>query len=163
MILDVTHLCDKTFWDALEIHPGPLWASHHNCRALVDDPRQLPDEQIRALIERGAVIGAAFDAWMLAPGWIRHQSTPQDMGVTLQNVADHTDHICQIAGNCHHVGIGTDLDGGFGTEQSPADLDTIADIAKFAEILASRGYSADDVERVMHRNFIDFALAALPD
>ncbi|MEM1294523.1 MAG: membrane dipeptidase, partial [Verrucomicrobiota bacterium] len=107
MILDVTHLCDRTFWDALDIFEGPVWASHSNCRALVDNPRQFSDEQIRALIERGAVIGAAFDAWMIVPDWIRGKSTPESTGVRLRHIVDHMDHICQLAGNANHIGIGS--------------------------------------------------------
>src|SRR5690606_36313616 len=71
IILDVTHLCDESFWEALDHFRGPVWASHNNCRALVPHHRQFSDEQLRALIARGAVIGAAFDAWMLVPGWQR--------------------------------------------------------------------------------------------
>ena len=66
IILDVTHLCDESFWEAIDIFKGPIWASHNNCRALVDHNRQFSDEQIKVIIERGGVIGAAFDAWMLA-------------------------------------------------------------------------------------------------
>ena len=162
LILDLTHLCERSFWQALDLHSGALWASHHNCRALVDDPRQLSDAQIEAIIERGSVIGVAFDAWMLAPGWQRGSSQPAEMGVTLETVADHIDHICQLAGNAKHVGIGSDLDGGFGTEQSPSDLNTIADLPRLAHILAERGYSEADVERVMYGNFLEFLLRSLP-
>jgi len=77
MILDVTHLCERTFWDALELFKGPVWASHSNCRALVDDPRQLSDDQIEALVERGGAIGVAFDAWMMVPGWVKGKTTPE--------------------------------------------------------------------------------------
>ena len=69
MILDVTHLCEKAFWEAIDIYEGPIWASHSNSRAIVDDARQLNDEQIKALAERGAVIGMAFDVWMVVPDW----------------------------------------------------------------------------------------------
>ena len=93
LILDVTHLCDETFHDALDIFKGPVWASHHNCRSLVDDPRQLADEQIRRLAERGGVIGVALDAWMMVPDWVRGRSTPESAGVTLELLVDHIDHI----------------------------------------------------------------------
>lgn len=154
MLLDATHLADESFWQALEIYGGPVLASHHNCRSLVPGDRQLTDEQIKALIQRGAVIGAAFDSWMLTPGWKKYV-TPRET-VTLENVADHIDHVCQLAGNTRHSGIGTDLDGGFGTEQSPSDIDTIADIGQLANILLRRGYSHDDVERIFWRNFTEF-------
>jgi membrane dipeptidase len=154
MLLDATHLCDQSFWEALEIFEGPVLASHHNCRSLVPGDRQLADEQIKALIERGAVIGAAFDNWMIQPGWVRMVSDPKT--VSMEDIANHTDHICQLAGNAKHCGLGTDLDGGFGKEQTPRDLDTIADLARFADILDRRGYSPEDVENIMYRNFVEF-------
>lgn len=156
IILDATHLCDLAFWDALEVYQGPVWASHNNCRSLVDHNRQFSDEMIKALIDRGAVIGAAFDAWMLSPGWVRGISTPKERNLTLSTVLDHLDHICQIAGNANHIGIGSDLDGAFGTEQSPADLETIADLQKIPDLLCLRGYSESDVEKVMHVNWLNF-------
>lgn len=154
MLLDVTHLADKSFWEALDIFTGPVLASHHNCRALVPSDRQLDDEQIKALIERGAVIGAAFDNWMIKPGWTIGVSDPKT--VSMEDIANHTDHICQLAGNSKHCGLGTDLDGGFGKEQSPHDLDTIADLGRFAEILDRKGYSAEDIEGIMYKNFVEF-------
>jgi membrane dipeptidase len=156
LILDVTHLCDECFWEALDLHEGPLWASHQNCRALVPHMRQFSDEQFRALFARGAVIGCALDAWMLVSGWVRGQTTPQSSGVTLQHFVDHIDHICQLAGNTSHAGIGTDLDGAFGTEQSPQDLDTIADLTKVSGLLSDRGYSPGDIEGILSGNFIRF-------
>ena len=110
IILDATHLCDQSFWEALENFKGHVWASHNNCRSLVPHNRQFSDQQIKVLIERGAVIGAAFDAWMLTPTWIRGKSKPREEGVFLSSVIDHIDHICQLAGNSFHSGLGTDLD-----------------------------------------------------
>ena len=162
IILDVTHLSEPSFWEIMNSYEGAVWASHHNCRELVDDPRQLSDDQIKALIDRGAVIGSAFDAWMLSPSWIRGQSTPIGDNVYIENVADHIDHICQIAGNSNHCGIGSDLDGGFGTEQSPSDLNTIADIGALEVILSERGYSGDDINGIMYGNFISFCKKYLP-
>lgn len=154
MILDVTHLSDECFWDALDIFGGTVWASHSNCRALVPDVRQFSDEQLKALISRGAVIGAALDAWMMIPGWIRGKTTPQESGLKLEVICDHIDHICQLAGNARHSGIGTDLDGGYGTEQTPEDLDTIADLARIPDMLAKRGYTQADIEGIMHGNYL---------
>ena len=163
ILLDVTHLNEQTFWDALKIHQGPVWASHHNCRALVDDPRQLNDEQIRAVADRAGVMGLAFDAWMIVPGWIRGQTTPESAGVTIEHAVDHVDHICQLLGNAKHVGIGTDLDGGFGTKQTPQDMNSIADLRRVFDILKLRGYSDEDVNAIAHGNFVDCALRALPE
>jgi len=156
MILDMTHLNDDAFWHALEIYSGSLWASHNNCRSLVEHNRQFSDEMILELIRREAVIGVALDAWMLVPGWIRGTSDPVQRQVTLHTVADHIDHICQLAGNSLHAGIGSDLDGGYGKEQCPSDLDTIADLQKLPGILRSRGYTMEDVENIMHANFLRF-------
>jgi membrane dipeptidase len=156
IILDTSHLCDECFWEALDLFRGPVWASHNNCRALVPHLRQYADEQITALVARGGVIGVAFDAWMLTPGWVRGTSTPQNMHVTLANVVDQIDHICQVAGNAAHVGIGSDLDGAFGTEQGPEDLDTIADLQKLPALLAARGFGDADVAGVMGGNFLRF-------
>jgi membrane dipeptidase len=162
MILDVTHLSDECFDEALENFDGPIWASHHNCRALVPRQRQLSDAQIRALIKRGAVIGAALDAWMIVPGWIRHETTPQSSGLKLEKLIDHIDHICQLAGNSNYVGLGSDLDGAFGNEQTPLDVDTIADVHLIPELLRARGYSAEDTKNFAHGNFLRFLRGALP-
>jgi len=156
IILDTTHLCDESFWETMKAYDGPLWASHNNCRALVNHNRQFSDEQIIELIKRDAVIGAALDAWMMVPKWVKGESTPESMGLTLEHMADHIDHICQLAGNSLHVGIGTDLDGGFGREQSPADINTIADLQKLPNLLHKRGYNNEDIENIMHANFIRF-------
>lgn len=156
LILDATHLCDDSFWEALDHFSGVVWASHSNTRALVNYNRQFSDDQLKALIERGAVIGGAFDAWMLVPGWVRGQSTPQGMQCNLDVVVDHMDHICQIAGNALHIGIGTDLDGAFGREQCPYDVETIADVQKLPALFAKRGYSETDIQNIMHGNWLRF-------
>jgi len=118
---------------------------------------------IRALVQRGAVIGAALDAWMIVPGWVRRQSTPQSTGVKLSHLVDHIDHVCQIAGSAAHAGIGSDLDGAFGTEQTPADLDSIADLVRIPELLCDRGYSPADLEGIRSNNFLKFLRSALPE
>ena len=156
IILDATHLCDDSFWEALDHFNGPVWASHNLCRALVNHNRQFSDEQIKELIARGAVIGGALDAWMMVPNWVRGQSTPESMNCNLAVMIDHLDHICQIAGNANHIGIGSDLDGAFGKEQSPYDLETIADLQKVPDLLNQRGYSDEDIRNVMHGNWLRF-------
>ena len=156
IILDATHLCDDAFWQALDHFHGPVWASHNNCRALVDHNRQFSDEMIRALIARGAVIGGALDAWMMVPNWIRGTSLPEPMQCDLEKLVDHLDHICQIAGNANHIGIGTDLDGGYGREQCPYDLETIADLQKLPAMFERRGYTPEHIERIFHGNFLGF-------
>ncbi|EKF56610.1 peptidase M19 [Galbibacter marinus] len=154
LILDVTHLCDQSFWEALEVFDGVLWASHNNCRALVNHNRQFSDQQLKELIGRGAVIGGVLDTWMMVPNWKKGVSTPQSADAGLKQIVDNIDHICQLAGNSKHVGIGSDLDGGFGKEQSPYDVDTIADLQKIKGLLEARGYQSSDIEGICQGNFL---------
>ena len=156
MILDVTHLTDKGFEEALSIFKGPVWASHHNCRALVDHQRQLTNDQIKVLVERDAVIGGVFDTWMLTDNWVRGVDDPKERGINLEKVVDHYDHICQIAGNINHIAIGSDLDGAYGKEQSPYDLEDIADLQNLKGILSRRGYSSADIEHIFYKNWLRF-------
>ncbi len=156
IILDVTHLCDESFWEAMRHFNGPIWASHSNCRSLVNHNRQFSDEQLKELIQRGAVIGGVLDAWMLVPNWVRGTSTPQSKNVTLDKLIDNYDHICQLAGNTNHIGLGTDLDGGFGSEQAPFDLKTIADLQILPNLLSKRGYADVDINKILHGNWLDF-------
>jgi membrane dipeptidase len=156
MILDVTHLSDQCFDEALEVYGGPVLASHHNCRALVPDQRQLTDDQIKRLLGRGAVIGTALDAWMMVPGWVRGKTRPEDVGVKLEHMVDHIDRVCQLAGNSRHAAVGTDLDGGYGREQTPLDLDTIADLQCLPDLLRRRGYDEEAVTGILYGNWVRF-------
>jgi membrane dipeptidase len=158
MVLDLTHLADESFWEAARRFRGPVLASHNNCRALTPGDRQFEDDQIRLIIERDGVIGAALDAWMLVPDW--KPDPAQRPRVTLENVVDHIDHVCQLAGNTRHAAIGSDLDGGFGAEQCPEDLDTIADLQKLAPLLRKRGYTEADVKAIFHGNWMRFFAGA---
>ncbi|MEP7266860.1 MAG: membrane dipeptidase [Saprospiraceae bacterium] len=162
MILDVTHLCDDAFWDALEIYSGPIWASHNNCRTLVNHNRQFSDDQIIALIERNAIIGGVMDAWMIVPDWKRGISKADDLNCNLERLVDHMVHICTLAGNVHHIGIGSDLDGAFGYEQCPSDLNTIADLQLLIDIFSKRGFTEEEIKKIMHQNWIDFLSIHLP-
>ena len=161
LILDATHLSDESFWQALKIYSGPVWASHHNARALVPHQRQLSDDMFRALVDRGAVVGLALDAWMVVPGWERGQTTPQSANLRLEHLVEHLDHFCQLAGNARHVGLGSDLYGAFGNEQTPLDVDSIADLQRLPELLRNRGYTEADVAGIMHGNFLRFLGTAL--
>jgi membrane dipeptidase len=161
MILDVTHLADQSFWEAMSIYDGPMLASHHNLRAIVPGDRQLTDDMVKELIKRNAVIGSAFDAWMMYPNWVRGQTKPEVVG--LEAIIEHMDRVCQFAGNAKHVALGTDLDGGFGTEQTPRDLNTITDVHKLEEMLARRGYSAADIDGIFSGNWLRFFGSALPE
>ena len=154
ILLDLTHLADEAFWQALDKFRGPVLASHNNCRSIVPHQRQFSDDQIRAIVERGGVIGTAFDAWMMAPGWTEDRDGRPP--ILIERAVDHIDHICQLAGNTNHVAIGSDLDGGFGTEETPDDMNTIADLQRLEPILAARGYSASDIEGIFHTNWLNF-------
>ena len=154
MIVDVSHLSDAAFFETLKRFEGRVLASHTNCRALTPGVRQFSDEQIRLIIERDGVIGCVLHCGMLHPGW--KWKNPPRFRVGLEAVVNHMDHICQIAGNALHVAIGSDLDGGFGTEQCPREISTIADMQKLDLILCRRGYRKEDVDRIFHGNWLGF-------
>ncbi|MDA0745266.1 MAG: membrane dipeptidase [bacterium] len=156
MILDLTHAADLTFWEILDYWDGPVHASHCNCRALVPGQRHLTDDQIKALVERDAVIGMVFAEQMLSPTWNWDDPSTYYTTATrpMKAVVEHIDHICQLTGNCDHVAFGTDLDGGFGLELSPTDYNTAADLQRFPSILEAHGYSADDIDKICHGNLI---------
>jgi membrane dipeptidase len=156
IILDVTHLTDEGFSQVLDLHHGPVWASHHNVRRIVPNQRQLSDEQIKVLIEREAVIGSMLDCWAMDIRFIDTISDPWQLNIRMENLVDHWDHICQIAGNSLHVAIGSDLDGIFGTEQAPWDMNSIADLQKYKHILSTRGYKDEDVENIFYKNWLRF-------
>lgn len=161
--MDCTHLSDEAFWEAVKIYDGPILASHQNCRAIAPVQRQFSDEQIKVLIERDGVLGASFDISMVRSGWqyASWNNLTHDKPVMMREIVDHMDHICQLAGSSRHCALGTDLDGGFGREQSPQDLNTIADLQKMAGLLADRGYSADDINGIMHGNWLRFLRGVL--
>jgi membrane dipeptidase len=155
ILVDVTHLTDQAHWELMDIYDGPVCASHHNCRALTPGQRQLTDDMIRSITERDGVIGTAFDSWMLDPGWQRSLlACEQQSGATLETVVDHIDHIAQLTGTSRHCGIGTDLDGGFGTEQAPRDLNSIADLQNLLPLLTDRGFTDDDVTGILSGNWL---------
>ena len=161
IVLDVTHLCDASMAQAFDYFEGPILASHHNCRTLVPGERQLTDEQIKILIEKGGIIGTAMDAWMLHPGWIHGKTNREVVG--MEAIVHQIDHVCQLAGNTRHAAIGSDLDGGFGNEQTPVGLDSIADVQKLNSLLEQRGYSDDDINAIFYSNWLQFWEKALPE
>ena len=155
IVVDVTHLTDQAHWELIDLYDGPICASHHNCRALTPGQRQLTDDMIRSIAERDGVIGTAFDSWMLDPEWQR--GTPacdQQSGATLRTVVDHMDYVAQLTGTSRHCGIGTDLDGGFGTEQAPRDLNTIADLQNLAPLMQEKGFSDEDIAGILSGNWL---------
>jgi membrane dipeptidase len=158
LVLDTSHLAEESFWQALEQFEGTVIASHSNCRALVDSPRHLSDAMIRAIAERGGVIGIAPINPFLYANWKRSQP----FAVSLRRVVEHIDHVCQLTGSANHVGIGSDLDGGFGRDETPEELETVADFPRLAEALAAAGYAQEDVVRIMGGNWLRLLERVLP-
>ena len=154
VVLDLSHLSDRSLFEALDTFGGRVIASHSNARHLCDNERQITDQQIRLIADRGGVVGIVLHNGMLTTGWRTGQS-PRTQ-VTLRRAVEHIDHICQLVGDAAHVAIGSDLDGGFGTEACPDDLDTIEDLPKLAPLLAERSFSAADIAGVFHNNWIRF-------
>ena len=159
MTLDLTHLSDVSFWQALDHFGGRVHASHQNSRRIADWQRQFSDEQYKAVIERGGVIGMACDVIMLQQGYVRGVTPPAE---SLARLVENVDIVCQLAGNVNHVGIGSDLDGGYGNEQTPVDLQRISDLQTLPELLSQRGYSHADIEAILHGNWLRFFSEALP-
>lgn len=159
MPLDLTHTADQTFAEAADLFEGRIYSSHTACRSLAEMPRNHTDEQLKQIIERDGVIGLPMFNHFLDAAY--QECSPKEM-VTYATVADHVDHICQLAGDAKHVGIGSDADGGFGKEHMPAQLDTHRDIVKLAEVLSQRGYSDDDIAAVMRDNWVRFFCETLP-
>lgn len=150
-ILDLTHMSERATYEALDRYEGPVVATHCNARVLVPTERQLSDAQIRRLGEREGVIGI-----VLANGFLRanHRMTDAKELVTLDHVVAHLDHICQVLGDSTHIGIGSDMDGGFGAEHIPMEMDSIADLDLIASKLAERGYEAADIANIMRDNWL---------
>jgi len=160
LILDVSHLAEESFFEALDRFPGWVVASHANPRALVPGPRQLSDEMIRLLVERDGVIGIVSFNSFLRPGW--SEGDAKD-AVTVADVVAAVDHVCQVVGDARHVGLGSDFDGGFGAESAPAEMDTVADLARVGPALSEAGYGDEDVAAVLGGNWLHLLRAALPE
>lgn len=171
MLLDTTHISDRSFWEALEHYNGPILASHQNCRALAPGERQFSDEQIKAVIQRDGVIGASMDTWMLREtqdlDWAntsaysrRDYYARED--VTFEHVGNHIDHVCQLAGNALHAAIGGDTDGQGGVAGAPSEIDTVVDYQRLVPLLEKRGYSKTDVANIMYRNWHRFYTTYMP-
>lgn len=158
--LDTSHLAEESFWEALRLYDGPVLASHANCRAFVPSDRQLSDEMIRAIVARDGVIGVVpFNSFMV-PRWKLDQGKHS---VTLASVVQQIEHICALAGDTQHVGIGSDFDGGTGVEGIPAELDSIADLPLIGDALRERGWSEQDVAGVLGENWARWLRTTLPE
>lgn len=150
-VLDLSHLAEAAFYQALDHYDGAIIASHSNPRRFCDTDRHLSDDMIRRLAERDGVMGVVLANHFLKGGWKRSDGKS---AVTLDTALDVIDHVCQITGSSHHIGIGSDFDGGFGMEGVPEEIDTVADLWLFGERLAERGFSPEDVALVLHGNML---------
>jgi membrane dipeptidase len=157
IIHDVSHLAEQSFWQLLDAASGPAIASHSNCRAIVPGERQLSDEMIRAIVSRGGMIGINFYDKFLLP--------PEQQGrrrATLDDVAWHIRHICDLTGNAAHVGLGTDMDGGLGREQIPIEIETSADLGRLADALSADDFWDEDVAAILGGNWLRYFERWLP-
>jgi len=162
--LDLSHMDEQSVLEALDLYEGPIVASHANCLALLPNfptNRHLSDRVIRGVIEREGTIGIVPLNSYLRPGWSRAKGDPR-AAVPLEMVAAHMDHVCQLAGDARHVGIGSDFDGGFGVQSVPPEIDTIADLQKLAPLLIGRGYSGSEAADVLGGNWLRFLENNLP-
>lgn len=157
VLLDLSHLAEQSFYEAVDRYEGAIIASHSNPRRFCNTDRHLSDEMIRRLAERDGVMGVVLYAAFLKQGWKR-----SDGLLPIYVVADVIDHVCQVTGSAAHVGIGSDFDGGFGGESAPAGLDSVMDLLRIADLLRGRGYDETDIEAIMHGNFLRKLRTVLP-
>jgi membrane dipeptidase len=153
MGLDLAHMSEQSAFQSLDIYDGALFCSHANVKTLLKgfgEDRHLSDQLIRRIAERNGVMGLMPYNNFLSTDWTNTQ--PRDK-VTLDHFVNHIDHICQLTGSVNHVAIGTDFDGGLGYPDVPLELNTIADLPKLSENLASRGYNKDDIESIFSLNW----------
>ena len=163
--LDLSHMDEQSVLEALDLYEAPIVATHANCSALLPNifpnNRHLSDRVIRGVIEHDGIIGIVPLNSFLKPGWSRDKGSPR-AEVPLDVVAAHMDHVCQLAGDARHVGIGSDFDGGFGVQSVPPEIDTIADLQKLVPLLTARGYSESDAGNILGGNWLNFLEKNLP-
>ncbi len=141
MVVDVSHLSEAGFWGVMEVSRKPVIASHSNSKALCSHPRNLTDEQAKAIAEKGGVIGVNFAGYFLGEG-----------RRSLAGVIEHIDHLCTVVGP-EHVGLGSDFDG-LPFEQLPDELKDVSGLPKIAEALTARGYSEQVIKGIMGENLL---------
>jgi membrane dipeptidase len=169
MILDLTHMSDDACRESLERYGGPVAATHTAPRSRGMGERGwahpqlahrlLADDVMAGLIGHGGVIGIMPANWALDPAWKRDKLKAD---IHLGAVVNAIDRVCQAAGDAQHVAIGTDFDGGFGAEATPAEIDTIADLQGLVPVLTARGYGETDVAAIMHGNWLRMVRESLP-
>ena len=161
MVLDLSHMAEEAFFEAIERYQGPVIASHSNPRRFADGDRQLSDDMIRAILLRDGVIGhVPFNAFLLQ-GWRRSAGDPKQ-AADIATVVRTIDYVCQLAGSARHVAFGSDFDGGFGAEATPHGIDSVADLQAVVATLADRGYSQADLSAISHGNWLRTIREGLP-
>lgn len=156
MILDVAHLAETAFWQAIDLWNAPLVYSHGNSRYFLPSERGVSDDQIRAIAERSGLVGIGVYGGF----YVQHLTRAEQ--VTLADMVNAIDYVCQLLGDCDHVAIGSDSDGGFGAESAVSGIDTVADLQKIPQELALRGYLPAQIDAITHDNWLRIFKDALP-
>ncbi len=139
VLIDVSHLSDAGFWDLMDVAKGPVMASHSNSRVICDHPRNMSDEMIEALADRGGVMGMNF-----APAFVNPTSP------TVETLIDHIDHIVDLVGP-NHVGLGSDFDG---IPSTPIGLEDVTKIQNITAELVKRNYLEEDIRKILGGNHL---------
>lgn len=150
MLVDVSHVSDETFYDVLKYSSKPVVATHSCCRALADHPRNMTDDMIRALAEKGGVIQINFYPVFL-DGSFHEEEMYTAPRPSYKRIVDHIDHVVSLVG-IEHVGIGSDFDG---IDVAPEGLENISMMPKVFEEMRRRGYSENDIAKVASENFLN--------
>jgi len=162
-VLDLSHMDERAVLQSLDDYPGQIIASHANARDLLqgtESNRNLSNRVIQGIIERNGVIGVIPFNRFLMEGWEPSDGRER---VRLVDLVAHIDHICQIAGDASHVGIGSDFDGGFGLQKTPFEIDTIADLQKLSPLLQEKGYTEREIESIFSGNWTSILGKSLPE
>ncbi len=159
-ILDTSHLSEASFFEALDLFEGTVIASHSNARVFVPTDRHLSDEMVKALIARDGVVGVVLYNAFLKQGW--REAGAHKEAVSLATAVDHIQHMCDLAGDARHVGIGSDFDGGFGVESAPREIDTVADLQKLGEALSAANFGDEAIVSILSGNWLRILRKALP-
>lgn len=158
MMLDLSHLSEQAYLQAIDTYEGPIAVTHANPRHFLPTDRGISDKMIRLLAERDGVLGVVPYNVFMKPGW-----APTDQPIALSLYIDIIDHVCQLTGSSKYVGIGTDFDGGFGRLHVPTEIDTIADLQCIPSHLQDRGYTHSDISAIMSNNWLRKLEQALPE
>jgi membrane dipeptidase len=156
LIFDTAHLAEQAFWNALDVWDGSFVYSHGIPRHFMAAQRALSDEQIKALAAREGVMGIG-----LYNGFYQlHRNNT--IRVTITDVVNAIDYVCQLLGSSDYVAIGADFDGGFGAEAAPVGFNTVADLQRLPPALQAKGYNSRQIDLIMHGNWLRLFRQSLP-